>query len=53
MEEEGEEGKGNIIGREIRGCGKGRRGEWVIDDSVKMVDKVIGDRFGVIGGISF
>ena len=33
--------------------GKGRTRQWVIDDSLKMLDKVIGDRFGLIPPISF
>ena len=33
---------------QIRPSGKGRTRQWVIDDSLKMLDKVIGDRFGLI-----
>lgn len=48
-----EDGKGNIIGTQVRPSGKGRTRQWVIDDSLKMLDKVIGDSFGLIPPISF
>ena len=45
LQQEPEDGKGNIIATQIRPSGKGRTRQWVIDDSLKMLDKVIGDRF--------
>ena len=53
LQQESEDGKGNIIATQIRPSGKGRTRQWVIDDSLKMLDKVIGDRFGLIPPISF
>jgi hypothetical protein len=34
------DGKGNIIATQIRPSGKGRTKQWVIDDSLDMLDKV-------------
>lgn len=48
-----EDGKGNIIATQVRPSGKGRTRQWVIDDSLEMLDKVIGDKFGLIPPISF
>ena len=53
LQQEPEDGKGNIIATQIRPSGRGRTRQWVIDDSLKMLDKVIGDRFGLIPPISF
>ena len=53
LQQEPEDGKGNIIATQIRPSGKGRTRQWVIDDSLKMLDKVIGGRFGLIPPISF
>ena len=53
LQQEPEDGKGNMIATQIRPSGKGRTRQWVIDDSLKMLDKVIGDRFGLIPPISF
>lgn len=53
LQQEPEDGKGNIIATQIRPSGKGRTRQWVIDDSLKMLDKVVGDRFGLIPPISF
>ena len=36
------DGKGNVIATQIRPSGKGRTKQWVIDDSLNMLDKVIG-----------
>lgn len=47
------DGKGNIIATQIRPFGKGRTKQWVIDDSLDMLDKVIGDSFGLIPPLSF
>jgi len=41
LQQEPEDGKGNIIATQIRPSGKGRTRQWVIDDSLKMLDKVI------------
>ena len=40
LQQEPEDGKGNIIATQIRPSGKGRTRQWVIDDSLKMLDKV-------------
>ena len=53
LQQEPEDGKGNIIATQIRPSGRGRTRQWVIDDSLKMLDKVVGDRFGLIPPISF
>lgn len=53
LQQEPEDGKGNIIASQLRPSGKGRTRQWVIDDSLKMLDKVIGDKFGLIPPISF
>lgn len=42
------DGKGNLIATQIRPSGKGRTKQWVVDDSLNMLDKVIGDEFGLI-----
>ena len=47
------DGKGNIIATQIRTSGKCRSKQWVIDDSLNMLDKVIGDSFGLIPPLSF
>ena len=47
------DGKGNIIATQIRPSGKGRPKQWVVDDSLNMLDKVIGDEFGLIPPITF
>ena len=48
-----EDGKGNMIASQLRPSGKGRTKQWVIDDSLKMLQKVMGDPFGLIPPISF
>lgn len=48
-----EDGKGNIIASQLRPSGKGRTRQWVIDDSLERLDRVIGDKFGLIPPISF
>lgn len=53
LQSEPEDGKGNIIASQLRPSGKGRTRQWVVDDSLEMLDKVIGDRFGLIPPISF
>ncbi|PBG44523.1 repa, partial [Clostridioides difficile] len=47
------DGKGNILATQIRPSGKGRTKQWVIDDSLDMLDKVIRDSFGLIPPLSF
>ena len=47
------DGKGNIIASQLRPSGQGRTKLWIVDDSLKMLDKVIGDTFGLIPPISF
>ena len=47
------DGKGNIIASQLRPTGEGRTKQWIVDDSLKMLDKVIGDSFGLIPPISF
>ncbi len=47
------DGKGNIIASQIRPKGKGRTKQWIVDDSLKMLDKVMGDSFGLIPPLSF
>ncbi|PBG43426.1 repa, partial [Clostridioides difficile] len=46
------DGKGNIIATQIRPSGKGMTKQWVIDDSLDMLDKVIGYSFGLIPPLS-
>ena len=46
-------GKGNAVGSCLRPSGKGRTRQWVIYDDLKELDKVVGDRFGLIPPISF
>lgn len=48
-----EDGKGNMIASQLRPSGKGRTKQWVIDDSLKMLQKIMGDPFGLIPPISF
>ena len=47
------DGKGNIIASQLRPKGKGRIKQWIVDDSLIMLDKVMGDSFGLIPPISF
>ena len=35
------DGKGNLIATQIRPSGKGRTKQWVVDDSLNMLDKVV------------
>lgn len=53
LQQEPEDGKGNIIATQIRPSGKGRTRQWVIGDSLELLDKVIGDMYGMIPPISF
>ena len=47
------DGKGNIIASQLRPSGQGRTKQWIVDDSLQMLDKVIGDSFGLIPPLSF
>lgn len=47
------DGKGNVIATQIRPSGKGRTKQWIVDDSLNMLDKVIGDEFGLVPPITF
>ena len=53
LQSEEEDGKGNIIATQIRPSGKGRTRQWIIDDSLEALEKVIGDPFGLIPPLSF
>ena len=53
LQQEPEDGKGNIIATQIRPSGKGRTRQWVIDDSLKMLDKVIGDEFAIMSPVGY
>ncbi|MBQ6090006.1 MAG: repa [Lachnospiraceae bacterium] len=52
QETEGD-GKGNIIATQVRPKGQGRTRQWIVGDDLKMLDKVVGDRFGLVPPISF
>lgn len=47
------DGKANIIATQVRPSGKGKTRQWVVTDDLKMLDKVVGDPFGLIPPISF
>lgn len=47
------DGKGNVIATQIRPSGRGKTKQWIVDDSLQMLDKVIGDEFGLVPPISF
>lgn len=47
------DGKGNVIATQIRPSGRGRTKQWIVDDSLKMLEKVIGDEFGLVPPIAF
>ena len=53
LQSENKDGKGNIIATQLRPSGKGRTKQWIVDDSLEKLDKVIGDSFGLIPPISF
>lgn len=53
LQSEDKDGKGNIIATQIRPSGKGKTKQWIVDDSLERLDKVIGDSFGLIPPISF
>ena len=53
LQQEPEDGKGNIIATQIRPSGRGRTRQWVIDDSLKMLDKVIGDEFAIMSPVGY
>ena len=45
--------KGNVIATQIRPSGRGRTKQWIVDDSLKMLEKVVGDEFGLVPPIAF
>ena len=47
------DGKGNVIATQIRPSGRGRTKQWIVDDSLKMLEKVVGDEFGLVPPIAF
>ena len=47
------DGKGNIIASQLRPKGKGGTRQWIVDDTLERLDKVMGDSFGLIPPISF
>lgn len=53
LQREAGDQKGNIIATQIRPSGKGRTKQWIVDDSLEKLEKVIGDEFGLIPPISF
>ena len=53
LQQESGDGKGNIIATQIRPSGNGRTRQWIIGDSLDLLDKVIGDTYGMIPPISF
>lgn len=46
-------GKGNMVASCLRPTGKGRTRQWTIYDDLKGLEKIVGDRFGLIPPISF
>lgn len=47
------DGKGNIIASQLRTKVREKTKQWIVDDSLEMLDKVVGDIFGLIPPISF
>ena len=47
------DGKGNIIATQVRPAGDERTKQWIINDSLNLLNKVIGDKFGLIPPIAF
>lgn len=47
------DGKGNIIATQVRPTGDERTKQWIVDDSLNLLSKVIGDKFGLIPPIAF
>lgn len=47
------DGKGNIIASQLRTKGRERTKQWIVDDSLEMLDRVVGDIFGLVPPISF
>lgn len=47
------DGRGNVIACQLRPAKKERTRQWIVDDSLRMLDKVIGDPFGLVPPISF
>lgn len=53
LQREAGDQKGNIIATQIRPSGRGRTKQWIVDDSLEKLEKVIGDEFGLIPPISY
>lgn len=55
LEKRGEinSGKGNIVASCLRPSGSGRTRQWTIYDDLQELDRVVGDKFGLIPPISF
>ena len=53
LQSEQGDGKGNVIATQIRPSGRGRTKQWIVDDSLKMLEKVVGDEFGLVPPIAF
>lgn len=47
------DGKGNVIASQLRPKGEGKTRQWIVDDTLERLDKVVGDSFGLIPPISF
>ena len=47
LQQESGDGKGNIIATQIRPSGNGRTRQWIIGDSLDLLDKVIGDTYEI------
>lgn len=53
LQSEQGDGKGNVIATQIRPSGRGRTKQWIVDYSLKMLEKVVGDEFGLVPPIAF
>lgn len=47
------DGKGNVIACQLRPARKERTRQWIVDDTLQTLDKVVGDPFGLVPPISF
>lgn len=47
------DGKGNIIAIQLHLSGKGRIKQWIVDDSLQLLDKVMGEEFGIVPPLSY
>jgi len=53
LQSELKDGKANIIASQLRPSGEGKTKQWVVDDTLERLDKVIGDEFGLVPPLSF